>query len=554
MKKNKSAVALLQKRKSFVNVFIKRLIIMIIVWVLVFTGAKELFVKETHHTWEDAYHSAYNAIINTINAGPQDESYEMFLNRVEFTMAMRQEMRTASILVNAETKEVIADSKEQIFLLKKRDEGKSLVYGCPTANIEGFDEYRKKLSSHNKKEYFLSEELYLDWIYLGEVDYIPGDFKMINKAYDSYTGESVDVLKEDITTNFKAPENVPSEYVKTELNDDWTMKLIYGYNKNNIETDSGLYRAYEILEENYQRFLDIGSTYLGGEYYTEDKMILSGERDITMPNGEKAILMTVYYLDVWDAHGTQIIIAGIVSCIVAIIVALVWALLSYMRLKAQYDMEDYRKTLMNTMAHDLKSPLMSISGYAENLQNNINTDKRDYYAQAILGNVNYMNRIIESVLTLGKTENNKLVLKKEKTDIVKMIRDCDKKYELLKKEKNITLDIEGEALLNIDASLFVHVVDNLLANAVKYASSGSTIKVKLEKNMLTFSNKCDKLPQVDVNSLCEAFVVGDVNRSERSGSGLGLAIVNNICTLHRYKFNIICEGNVFTARIMLGRK
>lgn len=548
-RKNKSAVALLQKRKSFANVFIKRLIIMIIVWVLAFTTAKELFVKDTYITWEDAYDSANNAIINTINKGPLDESYEMFMNRVEFAMAMRQEMRTASILVNAETKEIIADCNEQIFLMKKRDVGKSVIYACPTANIEGWSEYREKLVASMGASYFLSEELYLDYIYVSGYEYIPGEFKIINRAYDVKTGESTDVLKDAITTKFEEPKNISLDYVKVNLNDSWTMKLIYGYNEKNIETDSGLYKAYEILQENYQHFLESGETYLGGEYYTEDKMILSGEREINMPNGEKAILMSVYYFDAWDLYGTQIIIAGVLSFVVAIIVSLIWAKLSHMKLKAQYDMEDYRKTLMNTMAHDLKSPLMSISGYAENLRNNINTDKREHYSEAILGNVKYMNHIIESVLALGKTENLDLTLKKVKTSIKPLIAECAKKYDLQMKENNLTFNIEGDVELDIDVSLFTQAMDNLVGNAVKYACSDSAIRVSIKDDMIALANQCDDVLDVDVATLCEPFVVGNENRSEKCGSGLGLTIVKNICKLHGFQFELKHEENIFIAEI-----
>lgn len=550
-KKRKSAVALLQKRKSFLNLFIKRWVAILLLSIIVYDLGVDYFVDQRQDGWKNTYYCAKDAIIEAINNGPQDETYEQYINRVEYVMAYRQEVNTASLLCNAETGEIIADCKEKFFVFRKIDEGKIHIYTCPTSEIEGWAEYRQKFVEYkdkyvgNKDSLSLREHIQMDHIYVKGEHFLPGEFSVENSVYDINKGDLETVL----TSQFEEEKDLSTDYVKTELTGEWKFWWAWGYNENDTTNYSGSNEGYQELQENYQHFLETGKNYFGGEFYTEHKMILSEVNELTMPNGEEALLMTVYYYDVWEDFSTWIILAGILIFVLGIILSLIWAKLSHIKLKAQYDMEDYRKTLMNTMAHDLKSPLMSISGYAENLKNNVNTDKKDHYAESILGNVNYMNGIIESVLTLGKTENEKLVLKKEKTSVAALFRECNKKYELQMNFKNLKLNIEGDGVYNIDVLLFTQAIDNLVGNAVKYASEKSEVNVKISNSVISISNKCDSMPEVSANELCEAFVVGNENRSNKTGSGLGLAIVKNVCDLHKFNLEIKCENNEFTVNI-----
>ncbi len=553
-KKKKSAVAMLAKRKSFMVIFLQRWIPVVILSVIIFMLVMENIITSVQDIWENSYYWSKDAIIETIDAGPKNESNEFYLNRVKFAMAQRQELGTASLLYNAETGEIIADSEEQIFWLQKREDDSSLVYTCSTKDIEGWEKYREEFVKHKDGYYSLYEDTEMKHIYIKDSNFIPGEFTVTNKAFE----DEFDVGEVVLTTKFEEPKNLSSDYVKTELDDNWSLSVIWGYHKNDTSEYASNDMCYEELQKKYKSNMEVGSehdnNYRSGIFYTEYKIIVSGENEVTMPTGEKAILLTVLYYDAWDEFGTRFIIAAVLTFIVGLVVSFIWARLSFVKLKAQYDMEDYRKTLMNNMAHDLNSPLMSISGYAENLQNNINTDKREHYADAILENVNYMNRIIESVLTLGKTENEKIVLKKEKCSIANLVNECDKKYDLQRKEKNLKLIIEGDGVLEIDVSLFTQAIDNLMGNAIKYASDNSTINVVINGVAMSITNNCDKMPEVDIDTLCEAYVVGNENRSNRSGSGLGLAIVKNVCTLHKYGFEVKCEKNEFVAKIIFSKK
>ncbi len=550
--KKKNSVALLRKRKSFFRVFIGKWVSLMMVAALIYTIVFNNVINEGITYARNVYGHAKDYIVEKINNGPvEGEGEDFYINRITCSMLMRQEMGTASILFNAETGEIIADCKEKMIYFQKRDNGEkmSLIYLASMEEIEGWSEYKQRVKGYDEFYSRIYESSKVDNVYIKGSSMIPGEFTM---KCDLYSGFSQELEEKEVIT-FKADE-IPNGYEKVEVSEDGSPIMILGYSPDEPNTSNWSEESYNQLMKYYEHYVERcikggQEVDISGTLTTSGRRSFEGQDELLLANGEKAILMTVLVYDYYDEYGFVMALAAVITFILVLIVSLICAKLSYTRLKAGYDMEDYRKTLMNTMAHDLKSPLMSISGYAENLRNNINTDKREHYSEAILGNVKYMNHIIESVLALGKTENAALTLKKAKTSIKPLIEESIKKYDLQMKEKKLLLNIEGDVELNIDASLFAQAMDNLLGNAVKYASNDSTIRVSMKDGIIAFANSCDDSLDVDVNTLSQPFIVGNANRSDKCGSGLGLAIVNNICELHGFQLKLEYQENMFTAKI-----
>lgn len=237
--------------------------------------------------------------------------------------------------------------------------------------------------------------------------------------------------------------------------------------------------------------------------------------------------------------------------LIGFVVAWFTSRLSYVRLKAQYDIEDYRKTLVNTLAHDLKSPLMGISGFAENLRNNLHSGKHEYYADSILENVAYMDQLIASVLTLSKSEAGGLKLEKKDTDLRALIQDILQKYQPQLERLPLKTILSGELTLSVDPVLFARVADNLVSNALKYATPDTNLTITLATDSICFANTCAEDLSSVVGHLCEPFVTADESRSAKKGNGLGLALVKNICEYHGFAFEVKYEEHQFRAIIRL---
>lgn len=217
--------------------------------------------------------------------------------------------------------------------------------------------------------------------------------------------------------------------------------------------------------------------------------------------------------------------------------------------KAQYEFEDRQKALTNNLAHDIKTPLTAISGYAENLQKAIeaqDTEKASGYISAILENVDYTDSIVNRTLELNHISE---IQKINKTDINmrELSEKIINKYKLMAEEKSITVNISGEMSLQADEASIGSAVENLLTNALKYTIPSGSIDILLDKISFTVIN--DIFQKIDTKDLTMPFVKRDAARSRKMGSGLGLSIVKNAAELNGLRLSVSSTENKFTAVI-----
>ncbi len=314
--------------------------------------------------------------------------------------------------------------------------------------------------------------------------------------------------------------------------DEYSYKLLHEY-------INGLYG--DVYDSDY------GSVETMGVWDTET----AGHMSFIFPNGDKYIICKAAYVNVWDIWLREIIITYVVIVLIVLIVTILTARIKYLRLKAGYDMEDYRITMTNTMAHDLKTPLMAVSGYAENLKANVNPEKNEYYSEAILDNVGYMNDIIANVLELSQVEVGRLEIHRTDVDVRALIDEISVKHSEMMKEAGLDLKIKDDLIIKADRNLMKRAFDNILVNAIKYGKPNSTIEVTLNKKSIIFVNETSEDVGDNIENLWKPFVKGDNSRSNRKGTGVGLSIVKNILTLHNYKLELSLKDNRFTVVLKL---
>ncbi len=264
-------------------------------------------------------------------------------------------------------------------------------------------------------------------------------------------------------------------------------------------------------------------------------------------NGKEYMLRALYRLDFWNLSGKYVLIDGIIFMVICVGIAFLTANNKYRKYCVQYEIDEYRRNMTNALAHDLKSPLTAIYGYAENLKNNVHSEKKDYYADAVLENVQYMNEIITNTLDLAKLEIGDKGLKKEKVDITALAEELYTKYKPQAESRDISFKISGSAVINADRKMMVQAMENLISNAVKYTEDGGEINITADAKSFVISNSCGDVKNTE--SLVRPFEKADQSRSNRKGSGLGLSIVKNIAMLHKFGFETKAENNIFTAKI-----
>ena len=270
--------------------------------------------------------------------------------------------------------------------------------------------------------------------------------------------------------------------------------------------------------------------------------------NLNAPDGTMYTVTALYKGNFSGTYGNILAVICSLVFIICLVVSLIRAYRISVIYKAHYAMEDYRRDMTNTLAHDLKTPLMAISGCAEMLNENPSPEKQKHYSEMILTNVRYMDSMITNVLELSKIESS-TELKRENFDIKRAAQDAADKYRIMADENNVTVKISGSGTVNADKLLMTQAVDNLIANAVKYASAGSTIEVSVSDNSFTVKNRYDGKNDKTADELFKPFVKGDSSRSGQNGSGLGLYIVKNICDKHGFESSLDTDKGTFTAII-----
>lgn len=226
--------------------------------------------------------------------------------------------------------------------------------------------------------------------------------------------------------------------------------------------------------------------------------------------------------------------------------------------------ENMRKDFVANVSHELKTPLTSISGFAETLKLNENIDKetRNRFLTIIDGEANRLKRLIEDILTLSFIENDKKE-EKESINLYSVYRRVEDMLMISAKTKNIELVCEADESISIQANAdyVKQIILNLVDNAIKYTPENGAVNVKIftekENAVIKVSDTGMGIPKEDQSRIFERFYRVDKARSrEIGGTGLGLAITKHIVMNLGGTISVESElekGSTFTVKIPIKR-
>jgi signal transduction histidine kinase len=220
--------------------------------------------------------------------------------------------------------------------------------------------------------------------------------------------------------------------------------------------------------------------------------------------------------------------------------------------------EEGRKKLLSYLTHDLKTPLSSMIGYVEALQDNVRPEKQATYLKYVYDRAIWLNRMIEDLSLLSSLETGQIAMHKRPILIEPFIRQFWEKYELVLEEAGLKGEMHVDPafhsanppLVHVDPMRLEQVLANLLSNAMKFTPTGGAVRLSLDLQegserqvMICLSDTGIGIEREHLERIFERhfkrYPVG-VDR-DRSGSGLGLAISKEIVELHDGK--IWAESN-----------
>jgi two-component system phosphate regulon sensor histidine kinase PhoR len=228
-------------------------------------------------------------------------------------------------------------------------------------------------------------------------------------------------------------------------------------------------------------------------------------------------------------------------------------------------LEAVRRDFVANVSHELKTPVTSIKGFAETLEDGALDDPAaaHRFVRIISGQADRLNSIIEDLLALSTLEQSgdSPLLQLEEADLCDVIavalEVCGPKAEA--KSIELREDCPGLLLARVSPPLLEQAVVNLIDNAVKYSAEGSTIVVTLEETsdevVVSVTDEGQGIAGEHLPRLFERFYRVDKARSrDLGGTGLGLAIVKHVAQIHGGRVSVdSVVGRGSTFRIHLPR-
>ena len=237
-----------------------------------------------------------------------------------------------------------------------------------------------------------------------------------------------------------------------------------------------------------------------------------------------------------------------IAALAAFVIALVAAVISYNHKKTIWEIFEYRTKTTAAMAHDLKTPLAAMAAYAENLEYDVNTEKRAYYSSRIRENIDYMSKTVEGILDFSKSETGSVKAEIAEIDVHDLIQKEVEAADELFARLEINVEIKGEGKVKSDRELLEQATRNLIGNVAKYARARTRVDIEIGKEGFTITNLTDQKIK-DASKLKEPFVKGEESRGSENGSGLGLSIADNCLAAAGHKLDIKVEGDKFIAGV-----
>ncbi len=209
--------------------------------------------------------------------------------------------------------------------------------------------------------------------------------------------------------------------------------------------------------------------------------------------------------------------------------------------------DEYRRDLMANVSHDLKTPLTMIKAYAEMIRDITldNKEKTKENLNVIIDETDRLNILVNDILELSKLQNNQETLNIESFDIVELISDILKRYQIIKETENYNLILESpeSIIVKADKKRISQVIYNLINNAINYTGDDLTVTIRITESSkdckVEIIDTGKGIDEKDLPNIWNRYYKKEKNHKRNVvGTGLGLSIVKNILEQHNFKYGV----------------
>jgi two-component system sensor histidine kinase KdpD len=209
----------------------------------------------------------------------------------------------------------------------------------------------------------------------------------------------------------------------------------------------------------------------------------------------------------------------------------------------------FYNTLLNSLSHELKTPVAAIIGAVDTLQENkdqLNEQQKSDLISQIDNAGLRLNREVENLLNLSRLETGTLSLKKDWNDISEVVYQVISKLDTISEKHKIIVDIpDSTPLVKIDRVLVENIIYNILHNALLYTEANTVIHIKAfvinDQLCIEIIDNGKGFAPNDREKAFDIFYRGD--KPTKTGTGLGLSIAKGFVEYQNGKIELISEIN-----------
>jgi signal transduction histidine kinase len=208
-----------------------------------------------------------------------------------------------------------------------------------------------------------------------------------------------------------------------------------------------------------------------------------------------------------------------------------------------------RRQMTADIAHDLRSPLSVITGYAEALSDNKLAGTQEVY-NILLQETKHLDRLVDDLRLLSLADTGELSLNLQPTSPRVLIDRVIARHSVGATQLQINLQEEAPddlPLVNVDVERMSQVLDNLILNAFRYTPEGGTVRLGAnildDKIEFTVIDNGRGISAEDLPHIFDRFYRGDKSRQHNGESGLGLAIAKSIVEAHGGRIMVTSDLN-----------
>ena len=214
---------------------------------------------------------------------------------------------------------------------------------------------------------------------------------------------------------------------------------------------------------------------------------------------------------------------------------------------------NFRKEFTANVSHELKTPLTSISGFAEIIKNGIvKAEDVPRFAGRIYDEAQRLIHLVGDIIKLSQLDEKQIAAQKERLNLYAVCEDVIGTLEAAAGERNIEMKLTGSPVyVEAVEQILGEIVYNLCDNAIKYNKPGGTVTVAVFEEegspAVEVSDTGIGIPEEDMDRVFERFFrVNKSHSKEIGGTGLGLSIVKHGAAYHNAQIRIDSKLNVGT--------